>query len=161
MAVNSKNFQLTPKVKMVKCAFIPVISVSSKNGMYAIMGLGAHTPPMLIVVFDLLGSHNKSSKQLLSDFYYLVSFSLNHPILIFITTVSCFLNALLYSYPCTHKAWVSAFKLHYDMADIPYGYFRRGTIFLKLESLSSRIVFVCLSMTTSISIYVVYGHKRE
>lgn len=104
MAVNSKKIQHTPKVKMVKCAFIPVISVSSKNGMYTIMGLGAHAPPMLIVVFDLLGSHNKSSKQLLSDFYYLVSLSL-YPILIFTTTVSCFLNDLLLSYfCCTHKA---------------------------------------------------------
>ena len=113
MAVNSKKIQHTPKVKMVKCAFIPVISVSSKNGMYTIMGLGAHTPPMLIVVFDLLGSHNKSSKQLLSDFYYLVSFSLN-PILIFKTTVSCFLNALLHSYFCSHKAWVSAFSMYWN-----------------------------------------------
>jgi hypothetical protein len=40
----SQNIQLTPKVKMVKPAFILVINVSSENGMHSIMGLGPLGP---------------------------------------------------------------------------------------------------------------------
>ncbi len=101
---------------MVKCAFIPFISVSSENGMYAIMGFGAHAPPMLIVVFLLI--------KFQGTFWVIWFVSLN-PNLIFIYNNYCYgLTVLATRHEFLPLILKCLLKHHCDIWQRWFGYFR-------------------------------------